>query len=350
MLKVLKSLLLTIFFGIQNCFDTVVGIFTTNSSFSDKPTIFLIGTPEHDNTGDHAIALSEIQFIQDYFPHYNIVEITVEHWRRYRINLLLHTKKEDMFFMTGGGNIGDIYKWDELVRRFIIKHFKENKIIVFPQTAYFSNSKKGQRELNKTVRLYNSHKKLLVCAREKQTYEFLKKYFCVQTYLCPDIVFRMRINLGNVSKGKNIGICVRNDNESSLSFDERKKLLKQLNDNYAVEYFNTCIYTAKIKQNRVAIITALLQKISSYQFVVTDRLHAMIFCVLTNVPCVVISPKSHKIISTLQWLKNKNVILISNIDNILQACNRLTSTENSFEFNQFENYYKELANAIKELL
>lgn len=46
--------------------------------------------------------------------------------------------------------------------------------------------------------------------------------------------------------------------------------------------------------------------------VITDRLHGMIFCYITNTPCLVFQNNIYKVRETYEWIKgNKNINLVS---------------------------------------
>lgn len=50
----------------------------------------------------------------------------------------------------------------------------------------------------------------------------------------------------------------------------------------------------------------------SAQFVITDRLHARIFCYITNTPCLVFQNNNHKVRETYDWNKsNRNINLVA---------------------------------------
>ena len=351
MRKNIKRILLKVFFAVRAICHTVIGVWLTTKEFKATPTVYLIGTPEHDNIGDHAIALAEIQFIKKYFPNYEIVEIAVEQWRKYKINLLLKCKKSDMFFVTGGGNMGNIYRADEVLKRFVIKNFPNNLVVIFPQTIYYTKDKKGTRDLIRAKKIYNKHNHLIICAREKVSYEFLEKNFCANVYLCPDIVFSMLNIPENTQKDSVVGVCLRKDFESLLSNNQREDLKSIIEKEFSIEEFNTCHHSSILQPNREKEFYKLLDKISRYELVVTDRLHAVIFSVISNTPCIAISPKSAKISSTFDWVQNNRVVLLKNIENIEETINKdVFSSKEPFTTQQFMTYYENLAELIKKEL
>ena len=132
----LHNFLVKVYIRCRNIKDNIFGyVKTKNIVIGTKgyKKAFLVGTPKHDNLGDHAIAYAEIKFIRQYFPEYEVIEIPVEEWHKYKVSLKKHVNTDDVFFITGGGNMGDVYLNDEILRRFIIKNYINNAVVVFPQ-------------------------------------------------------------------------------------------------------------------------------------------------------------------------------------------------------------------------
>ena len=93
-----------------------------------------------------------------------------------------------------------------------------------------------------------------------------------------------------------------------------------------------------------------MKRVSSAELVVTDRLHGMLFCALTNTPCIVVKSKSPKIQGVYQWIKNNKYIeLIENIDELSQAINRVTKQNNPIlDRKKIEKKFVEMSQIIKE--
>ena len=127
----------------------------------DKNHIFLIGTPHHGNLGDQAIVYAENKILEDHFKDHTIIEINTSELMNHLKSLKVNVKKDDIFALHGGGNLGDEYFWEEEARRKIISEFKDNKIILFPQSIYFKDTANGKIEFDKTKMIYNQHKNLL---------------------------------------------------------------------------------------------------------------------------------------------------------------------------------------------
>ena len=101
--------------------------------------IILMGTPHHANIGDLAIAYAEEKMIKQLFPDKKLYVMQEEKLDVCAKRVKNYIKKDDIILLHGGGNIGDTYVTPEQGRREVISSYPANKIIIFPQTAYFEN-------------------------------------------------------------------------------------------------------------------------------------------------------------------------------------------------------------------
>lgn len=139
--------------------------------------IILTPSLSHDNLGDHAIAYASKAFLEREYPDFDIVEVDMKDIYKSAKNLIRSRHPEDMVFIIGGGNMGDLYRYEEWTRRFIIKTFHDYRVIQLPATAHFSDTKKGRKELKRAQKIYNAHPGLLLMARDETTYQFMKQHF-----------------------------------------------------------------------------------------------------------------------------------------------------------------------------
>ena len=352
-----RAVLVTIYLRLLYILHVITGCFTTLGFFKGtNPRIFLIGTPEHDNLGDHAIALAEIEFIQKYFPEYELKEITVESFSKYRLNLRRYVRKEDLFFLTGGGNMGDVYLPDEKVRHFIISRFPNNAVMVFPQTIFFSNNEFGKKQLELSKKIYNRHKRLILVAREKISYEIMKYNFSnCEIVLCPDMAFSLNVNLNRECDRKYIGICLRNDGESILSEKERDAIisLSKKKSDCPVKIIRTCLDSGMRSEDREKALSELFEEMESCVFIITDRLHGMVFSAITATPCISMQSKSHKISGTKEWLSSMEYIQSSTADENEMAAtleNITSANVSAYNSNLFHEYYEKLSETIRNII
>ena len=68
---------------------------------------------------------------------------------------------------------------------------------------------------------------------------------------------------------------------------------------------------------RGKVLDNLIKSYSEYRIIITDRLHGMILCYITNTPCLIFKNTNHKISGSFKkWLKEKqNFICLEESDN-----------------------------------
>ena len=98
--------------------------------------ILIIGTPEHGNLGDHLIAEAELQFFDDHFSDYTIIEITGPHYRLFKDTIAKLIFKTDVIVITGGGFLGTLWMNEEIMVREIIETFNDNKVVILPDANH----------------------------------------------------------------------------------------------------------------------------------------------------------------------------------------------------------------------
>ena len=283
------------------------------SKEDDKARFFLIGTPDHDNLGDHAIALASKLFLNKYGKVYCVSEL--RYWK-YRKSILKQINPNDIVILQGGGNIGNQYKYIEDIRRDAIKTFKHNKKIIFPQTMYFTDNKPGRAEMAQTKKIYTKAENLTIFAREKYSYVAMKELFGETVHIVPDIVLSLPPCL-NKHKRSGILFCIRSDYESRLSLKDRLYLedIVSLFDS-DIYYTDTCIKEYCDEDKAQIKISEKLSMFQKTKLVVTDRLHGMVFAALTGTPCLAISNYNKKIEGVYNWIENiNNMLFVSDITN-----------------------------------
>ena len=75
--------------------------------------IFLFGTPMHGNLGDHAIAIQEQYFFEDFFPDYEYFEILMPMYHTKKIIIKNAVTPEDLVVISGGGWMGNLWIHNE---------------------------------------------------------------------------------------------------------------------------------------------------------------------------------------------------------------------------------------------
>lgn len=312
---------------------------------------FLLLTPQHDNLGDHAIALSETLFFEKQLL--NVVEITGKELNTIlkRPGLFKKLIGDKTIFFQGGGYLGTLWYDAELQLRQVIQLFPDNKKIIFPQTIYYENSQFGRKELEKSIEIYNQDNHLTIMAREKSSYEYMKAHYCNNIYLMPDMVLYLK---PHIQKYKRYGAMTlfRSDLEKTMDDSERELIIKYLKTKLKdVEISDMNSNEAVLlPKHREKALNEKFAQLSSKKLVVTDRLHGMIFCAITGTPCIVLNSKSPKVKGVYDWfLKDcEYIFFMENIDLdqvesfIDSVCSRSYEYDNSY----LKPYYDKLIKII----
>jgi len=286
-----------------------------------KKTLWLLGTPEHKNMGDQFIAQEQVNFINSVLPDVQIIEYTDAELKRQKYAQLDEIAPSQPVFLHGGGNIGTLWAGHEAFRERIITRCKNNPIIIFPQSIYYSDDEKGKAALAKAKGFYSGDNLTLFC-RDKVSFEFAQKNFDCNSVLVPDIV------MWRAEKPEHIPIrygaltLLRRDVERNLTDDDQTKIDNILASRFpSIEEADTVIKSSKITmENREEKIDMMLSTVSSAECVVTDRLHGMVLSAVTGTPCVVFSNGYHKVEGCYEWIKELGYIsLIRNMDELESA-------------------------------
>lgn len=314
-----------------------------------KKKIVLFGTSEHSNIGDAAITVGVYNFIKKYFSDYLFIEVSTYEFADNFPKIQNIINDEDIILLQGGGNLGNKYIVEENVRREVISTFINNKIVILPQTIYFDDTELGKREYSKTKEIYNRHNNLIIFTRG----EISKKIAQDLTSVEPHISLDMALNLNYDYKNERSGIlcCIRDVGDES-AFDKitYNKLLNSIKDVDKNCGFTNNLFEKDIrKENRFNVVYNQFKLFSKYKLVVTDRLHGLIFSLITNTPCIVISSYNYKLKEFTDMLKNNEMVkfIDKDIDNVDKAIKEMFDKQYD-KNNDFTNEMKKIANIIKE--
>lgn len=279
-----------------------------------KKIAFMLNVPLHGNLGDQALAYAEKLFFQTEFPEYKYIEVNGSDINVLFLKMLKKLiRRRDLVCIQAGGYLGTLWIYEEYRVRKILESLKEKNIIIFPQTIFYGDSKKDLDEYKTSIRIYNACSNLTLCAREKKSYEIMKKaYKNCNVLLVPDMVtYLPSANYAKERKG--CLVCMRSDSEKTCSETENKKLLSIISKHFKnVRHVDTVVnYKVKSKDREVEL-KKLWKQFSSAEIVFTDRLHGMIFSLLTGTPCIVIHSKSYKVEGVYDWIKNNKYIKMCN--------------------------------------
>jgi pyruvyl transferase EpsI len=285
------------------------------TDFAVKKKILLLGTPGHSNIGDAAIAAGEYEFIKRYFPDYALVEVGAYHIDAQYSYIMSITGADDMIFMHGGGNLGDLYIAEEVLRRRVVDDFPNNLIAILPQTIYFGDAAQSRRELEISSETYNRHRELIMFTRGTASLAFARKHFQnVKSFDGLDMALMLRREFNYKRAG--IMACIRDAEDESGIGDSARESIYAAAGRFdpCFERTNNLYYQNISPQMRSTAVNGELKKFARHKAVVTDRLHGMLFAAITNTPCVAISAKTQKISEFFAYFADSNAVFFIDKD------------------------------------
>lgn len=318
-----------------------------------KPSFILFNSPDYKNLGDHAIALSEKQFFSKYFSDRDFIEVACDEYAKENVLVKKAIREDDILLITGGGNIGSLYIRINDMALDVINSFPNNKIIIMPQSIYFESNPFGEEEKLRFQSVVSSHKQLMIFAREKFAYDVIEKMVLPDTskYLAPDMAFCLAYTASEHSRDGCL-LCLRDDKEATnVKLSLISEALAALH--IRAGYVSTLATEDVCLSNREAKVRAILDRISSAKLVITDRLHCMIFCAVTNTPCLAFDNLSNKVFGSYQWIKNMGIVVAHDDKQSLKAeIQKLLSRSDEHKniFQELSANFEQTARIIKEFI
>jgi len=323
----------------------------TNSE--EKPQIFSLLEPEHGNIGDHAIILGQNLLLTAAFPGNNRVSITQSNFEIFIESCRDYVGRKDLIVLPGGGSLGDTYPEEEEKRRQIIQAFPNNVILCFPQSVYFSKTIKGRYELDKTVHTYSRHTKMFLCTRDPQSRDFLKENISGKDIsLFPDMALMLK-SAGSTDRN-GVLLCLRNDIEGVLTNEEKISIMEKLIE-IGLEFRLMDNHTGGSisESERNGIVHNQLELFRNSELVITDRLHGLIFSLVTGTPCMAIDNKSHKIMPFRHWLRASDDVQFYNgedCDSLISGLNNYTKRTHHDSPQDFSHHFESMITDVRSLL
>ena len=315
--------------------------------------VYLVGTPEHTNIGDSAIVLAEIFFINKSISANRVKEITVQEYQKNRHLISSCINKKYLVCGHGGGNIGNQWYAEELLRYDYLYDFSNNNTVIFPQTIYFTSDEEGIDAKEKSRFHYNAHNNLTIVAREHKSFELLNDlYSNPAKIITPDIVLSSTMDdYGIINTSRNgVLLVFRNDKEKAMSDSDRNLIIEGFEKEKIrfkiTDMHSECPIT---KKNRFDCVRKKLQEFVQSNLVITDRLHGMVFAAITGTPCIVLSNYNHKVKGTYEWIKYLPYIKYAeNVSDVEKYIPELLAMDNcKYDNTPLKPYFDKLAEVVK---
>lgn len=284
-------------------------IFENFNSCLKTKKVAIFGLPCHGNIGDTYISLGEYQMIKDL----NLDLIYSQ--ALFDKNSYPQLPKDCTILLQGGGDFGDIWRSVQVARIDVIKNYKNNPIIVCPQTVFYNDESK----LTEDAKILNSISNLTIFVRDTSSLSILKKHLTCKICLVPDMAFCIHpkdLLKNKLKVSKDILLIMRKDKEAN-NFNPIENLQCDVLDwpliskvSGSINWFYRFYSRANKFSQKKTVWGLLLRNISilclwhytypdisrqgvlfvsKYKKVYTTRMHAAILCVLLGKPFVMLN-------------------------------------------------------------
>ncbi|XP_046361186.2 pyruvyl transferase 1-like [Haliotis rufescens] len=271
------------------------------------------------NKGDPAITVGEVYLLRRlgikllYYCNYNACKSrNLNYIRNVARNF---SDSEVVVLLQGGGNVVG-YKFHDYLRQRIFNTFSQYKIILFPQTVFMREGL--SKHVTFCEKLYRQTD-FIMMLRDRQSFSLAQKHFSGKPtfFLMPDIAFQIGAISRFISPMFDIMWLKRVDPEAPRQNVTKwpKGVTVQVEAwvNWETPKGKTTIEDSFLMQTNGMIF---LQR---GRVVITDRLHGHIFCVLMNIPHVLIDTPYRKLSSYHEtWTRDlENTVLAVDADDAL---------------------------------
>lgn len=268
---------------------------------------FVFLAANYGNLGDVAITYAQEKWLSEELAGYHIVDVPISDTVISIGQIKKTIRPNDIITVVGGGNMSDLYFDIELLRLLVVKSFPKNKILLFPQTIQYNETKEGKTLLNLAKKIYPRHKNLVMMAREKTSFVKMQEYFpAVNVKMLPDIVMTLSDLFSPINWRNGVIFCLRNDKEKGDT-EPAIKLLRAYFEEKDIPVINRDTHIGStglsIEQRKVELEN-IWSDFSKSRVVITDRLHGMIFGFITGTPTLVLPNNNFKIQGCYEWIKD----------------------------------------------
>jgi len=142
----------------------------------------LLDFPHHTNVGDSAIWLGELALCRALGAR--SLRYTCDYHTYSRAELATRVGRGTIL-LSGGGNFGDLYPHHQKLREEVLQSFPHNRIIQLPQTLHFRSGE----TLERAARICDAHADFTLLVRDQASLATAKRTFRSRVALCPDMGF-----------------------------------------------------------------------------------------------------------------------------------------------------------------
>jgi exopolysaccharide biosynthesis predicted pyruvyltransferase EpsI len=291
----------------------------------------LLDFPNHPNVGDSAIWLGELAYFHSVYGARPAFVSTMQNWNP---DALRRAVPSGTIFLSGGGNFGDLWPEQQIFRELVLEQFPDRLIVQLPQSIHF----KSAANHRKAAQAIDAHGNFVMFVRDHQSFDIATAAYNCPVHLVPDMAFWIGARSRRVAAKHRLLLLLRTDKESNRLLpadpvqipaggivsdwlDEDPALfIKQRRRSAAMSLLALKMGAFdKAKQREflfrnlaVARLNRGLEILSSASFVITDRLHCHILCILLGIPHIVFDNSYQKLGNFIDaWTKECGLVQIA---------------------------------------
>ena len=266
----------------------------------------LLDFPNYANVGDSAIWMGELAYFAAVHRARPTFVSTKDNWDPASLR---QTLPAGTIFLSGGGNFGDLWPEQQAFRESVLAQFPDRPIVQLPQSIHFDDLSAHRR----AAKAIAKHGRFVLYVRDRRSFETAAAAYDCQLHLAPDMAFWLGPILRPVKARHQLLMLLRADRESSRGTLPRPEKIP--NDAVIADWLtedpNLFVkfkflsaaaspvmlgLNARNKSNQRELLFRNLamsrlnrgiRQLASAEFVITDRLHSYILCLLLGIPHIV---------------------------------------------------------------
>ncbi len=318
--------------------------------------MFIFNSPTHGNLGDHAISMAQRQLLSAYADRFAFIEVETAMMPCLKKQIKAALKAGDIVMINGGGFIGTLWEHEHNSVLAVLEIAKDFPVIIFPQTVYFQKNEQGELAACKFRDSITACKNIRFFLRDKNSYRYMRALMPERKeifLLSCDMVTFLDLPTQEHSR-ENVLFCLRGDKEKlpSITMQLTEKIKAHLLDKgFRVDRADTVLSRPISKPKRAQAVIAELNLFKRYRLIVTDRLHGMLFAIITDSPCLALDNLSGKVFGAYENSFRKVPFVRCIKSDISASVDELIDSLLHLDFDKFNrsaylDYYDEICKVI----
>ena len=262
----------------------------------------LLDFPDHGNVGDSAIWLGVIRYLR---TRHGIAPRYVCTASNFCAETLGRAVPNGPILLHGGGNFGDIWPVHQRFREMVLEKYPNRPIVQLPQSIHFDDP----GNLERAARVINGHPNFTLLVRDRRSFDLATAAFTCPVVLCPDMAFCLGSQRRHGRPELDVLLLLRGDKEARTLrmpteelparamiadwVDDEPGMAKRVAGEFRRKRYpllrlrawdGIAQYELRRRIEAGHRLRRGLRQLASARYVITDRLHAHILCVLLGIP------------------------------------------------------------------